>query len=181
MPVSWPGQIGTVVDAVVRRSPRSVIDIGCGWGVYGAVIRAALPDVDMVGVEPWPAYRWDHRGGAPRRDRWWPYDEVAVAAWPPPPCFSGSWDVAIMVDVIEHMDAVTGSASVARALDVAPALVVATPHDPMRWPQDDHPNARERHVRRWAIDDVSFAASSAGGRVVEAYHLTESIVAVIER
>lgn len=180
MPVSWPGQMGTVVDAVTRRGARRVLDIGVGWGTYGALVRAALPDVELVGVEPWAAYQFDHRAG--RRDRWWAYDVVAPCGWPPPAGYvwGDRYDVALMVDVVEHMDEDVGVAAMVAALEVARALVVATPHDPMRWPQDDHPNPGERHVRRWSVDDV---ARMMVPRYVlaEAWHLAESIVLVLER
>lgn len=181
MPVSWHGQIGTVVDAVVRREPRRVLDIGVGWGTYGTLIRAAIPDVDLVGVEPWASYRWDHRASGQRVDRWWAYDEVAITRWPPE---GGHWfadvDVAVMVDVLEHMDVDMGVAAMRAALDVARALVIATPHDPMRWPQDDHPNPAERHVGRWTVDDI-VRLGAVGHPIREAHHLAESIVVVLER
>jgi hypothetical protein len=178
MPVSWPGQIGTVVDAVVRRSPASVLDIGVGWGVYGAVLRAALPAARIDGVESWAAYRWDRRCGG-RWDRWGAYDHVFPFAWPPASAGVGAYDVALMVDVIEHMGFREGRDAIDAAMSSARALVIATPHDPMRWPQDDHPNPRERHVGRWGAADIVFATRAAY-TVAEAHHLAESIVMVIE-
>jgi hypothetical protein len=85
--------------------------------------------------------------------------------------------VALMIDVIEHCDLELGLDMIGAALEHARALVVATPHDPMQWPQDDLPNPYERHVRRWPLDD--FCAGL--GVLAEAHYLAESIVVVLER
>ena len=180
-PVSWPGQIGVVVDAVVRRAPSSILDIGVGWGTYGSVLRAALPAAIIDGVEPWAAYRWDLRMPV-RRDRWGAYDDVAIGLWPEvdPPVASVDYDVALMVDVLEHMGTDHGVLAMAAAMGIARALVVATPHDPMRWPQDDLPNGHEAHRRRWSVDDIARPMVSRFA-IAEAWHLSESVVVVLER
>ena len=177
MPLSWHGQVGVILDAVVRRAPRSVLDIGCGYGAIAPYLRqygvewivgvdADLPDgAEAVGLEgysdlieaPWP-------GASQRLDTIDPLGK--------------GFDLALMIDVVEHAELALGLDMLAAALESARAVVVATPHDPMRWPQDDLPNPYEQHRRRWQLHDLTLVD---GGFIAEAHHLAESIVVVLER
>jgi hypothetical protein len=181
VPVSDHLQIGRVLELVLQREPRKVLDVGVGHGMYGALLRNYLPDAWIVGVEPELRYRWDDRLARPR-DRWAAYDLVHNVVWPAViPMPDGGFDVALMVDVIEHADSSDGRAMIRDALHAARALVLATPHDPMRWPQDDLPNPLERHVRRWPLWELADVCHELGVTLVAAERLSESIVVAVER
>lgn len=193
MPVSDHLQIGRVLECVLERSPRKVLDIGVGHGLYGALVRNYLPDAWIVGVEPELRYRFEPAHApidgvaaafvdAYGRDRWAPYDLVHNVQWPAViPMPEDGFDVALMVDVIEHADTSDGRAMIRDALHAARALVLATPHDPMRWPQDDLPNPLERHVKRWPLWELADVVDELELRLVSAERLVESIVVVVER
>jgi hypothetical protein len=148
------------------------------------MLRNYLPEAWIVGVEPHLEYRFAAArvGGHPERDRWAAYDLVHNVVWPAwIPMPEGGFDVALMIDVLEHADSSDGRAMIRDAMNAARALVVATPHDPMRWPQTDLPNPLERHVRRWPLWDIAEAAEQLELRLVGAEKLVESIVVVLER
>lgn len=175
MPLSWPGQIPTVLDCVLKRAPASILDVGVGFGAYGALLRQYLPDALLVGVEPFVAYRGKGRG----HNRWWAYDAVKTKPWPAAYlqlAVEGRalFDVALAVDVLEHVPYDEAPAFIEALLTVARAVVIATPHDPDQWPQTDQPNPLEAHVSRWPL------AAFRPYPVVEAHHLQESIVVVLE-
>lgn len=193
MPVSDHLQISRVLDQVLERAPGKVLDIGVGYGLYGMMLRNYLPDAWIVGVEPELRYRFEPARApldgvtaafvdAYGRDRWAAYDLVHNVVWPAViPMPDGGFDVALMIDVLEHADTSDGRAMIRDALHAARALVIATPHDPMRWPQDDLPNPLERHVRRWPLWDIAEVAEQLGVRLVGAEKLSEAIVVVLER
>jgi SAM-dependent methyltransferase len=200
VPVSDHLQIGRVLELVLQREPRKVLDVGVGHGMYGALLRNYLPDAWIVGVEPELRYRFEPGRPEPAeappfmsgpvsdvqegagRDRWAAYDLVHNVVWPAViPMPDGGFDVALMVDVIEHADSSDGRAMIRDALHAARALVLATPHDPMRWPQDDLPNPLERHVRRWPLWELADVCHELGVTLVAAERLSESIVVAVER
>lgn len=182
MPVSDHIQVSTVLELVLVREPRKVLDIGAGYGIYGSLVRNYVPDAWIVGVEPELRYRFDDSAAPRRRDRWAAYDLVHNVVWPTMiPMPDGGFDVALMIDVLEHADASDGAAMIRDAMHAARALVVATPHDPMRWPQDDLPNPLERHVKRWPLWEIAEVVEELGLRLVAAERTPESIVVAVER
>lgn len=182
MPTSDHHQIGTVLDCVIQREPRSVLDIGIGHGKYGALLREYLPNARIIGVEPWPDYQTASTGD------WHGYQHVWWGLWPDlaprvrEDSADHAYDVALMVDVIEHMDLLTGHKAIEQALRVARALVIATPHDPMGMVYVG-PNQYEQHRRRWTLNDFADVTEGIGAPpcLVDAHNLSESIVVVLEQ
>lgn len=180
MPLSDHRQLGTVLDAVLKREPQDILDIGIGHGLYGTALRQYLGEhVSIMGVEPFSDYQWT----ADHRDRWWAYDVVLRGEpWPivARHLSRPTFDIALLVDVLEHMDELTGQNAIRAALIHSRALVIATPHDPLRFPQDDLPNPLERHVRRWPLWEIAELAAAQGWALVEAERLADSVVVVLE-
>lgn len=57
MPSSRFGQIEVIIDAITKIGPKSVLDVGCGYGKYGFLIRESLncwkeynPEIDAIEV-----------------------------------------------------------------------------------------------------------------------------------
>ena len=40
MPTSQPYQLGAIMELVVRAQPKSVLDVGVGFGKYGYLVRS---------------------------------------------------------------------------------------------------------------------------------------------
>lgn len=156
MPSSLPVKIGPVLDVVLLLAPTSILDIGPGFGKYGVLCREYL-DVNYGGdrstyppprstridcVEACASYVSDlHR---------YVYDNVYVgdATDIVPTLGSHSYDLALLLDVIEHLRPEMGERLIRSVLEVARAVLVVTP---ARWsPQGAlYGNEFERHVSIW--------------------------------
>ncbi len=95
MPSSEHWQIPRVVDVIVREQPRSVLDVGAGWGKYGVLSREyANPNrVDAIDAnEPrYPVYDHVYRGDIVTIDTLLPNDGFR-------------YDLALFIDTIEHLE-----------------------------------------------------------------------------
>ena len=54
---SNPMQISFVLDAILQLNPSSVLDIGCGSGKYGVLLREYLPKARIDGIEGFASLR----------------------------------------------------------------------------------------------------------------------------
>jgi 2-polyprenyl-3-methyl-5-hydroxy-6-metoxy-1,4-benzoquinol methylase len=133
MPIGSSMVIPYVVEQLSPR-PASVLDLGIGFGMNGALVRQYCdlgygwrdrPDrVRLIGVEGFEAYR---------NPTWELYDHVHVCDIARFVDFSvtpGSFDVVLMTDVIEHFEIAAGQSllkACARLLTPRGRLVVSTP------------------------------------------------------
>jgi hypothetical protein len=95
MPTSEHWQIPRVVDAIRSLGPRTVLDVGAGYGKYGVLAREyASPDrVDAVDAHP-PRY--------PVYDHVWRGDIRALETLLP--ADTPVYDLALFIDTIEHLE-----------------------------------------------------------------------------
>lgn len=111
------------MDVILARQPRSVLDIGCGWGKYGFLLREYLDQwerqVTIDAVEGFPGYL--DRSPAHKI-----YDEIHEGGFPDVEV-PGHFDLVLMIDVLEHFTPDDGAAAVARALELGDAVVICTP------------------------------------------------------
>ena len=117
-----------------RRDRRlRVLDIACGWGRYGALIRDSWPWAHITGVDARPErLRW--------RDA---YDRVLHCELPClPSC--GPFEMVLMLDVIEHLTPTLGAQALAAARLQGP-VILATPNGFME--QDGE--KFDRHLCGW--------------------------------
>lgn len=126
-----------------------VLDVGAGDGTRRERIRAKLPGVAYVSVDPDPEARADHA-------------TVAEA--------QGPFDVGILFEVLEHLRPEVGIAvlgAVRGKLRAGGRVVVSVPstHTPGRFLRDC------THVTPWAHDELGAALELAGFRV-DALHRT---------
>lgn len=97
-----------IVDAVLDRSPRSVLDLGCG---EGWLVRAlAANDVSVIGIDAIPALVEQARLAGGGDFRVASYEELASAP-------------GICVDAVVCNFSLLGDASVAHLFDILPALL----------------------------------------------------------
>jgi len=158
MPTSHWLQLNEVLSVIMAARPRSMLDIGIGFGKYGFLAREYLELWDgrnqyidwkhrIDGIEIFEEYK------TPVYD--YIYNNVyygnAVNILPD---IKYIYDLIIMIDVIEHFDAVEGR----KMLDICNArgrnLLVVTPHNPSAQGavfDNDH----EKHKSRWTAEDIS--------------------------
>jgi 2-polyprenyl-3-methyl-5-hydroxy-6-metoxy-1,4-benzoquinol methylase len=175
MPSSSPALLTPIVWQIMKLRPTSVLDVGCGWGKWGALCREYLDwwgpgatgvrrtRIDAVEIHA-PYIGALHR--AIYDEVWFPVDAVDFleaapeTVTPRPP---DSWDLILCVDMIEHLDEARGRRLVAAAVKRTRSLLISTPMAPS--PQGAaFGNEHERHVSRWRPADFEpFGAVSGIG------------------
>jgi SAM-dependent methyltransferase len=150
MPTSYPHNISKLLGLVIAESPRSALDIGTGYGKWGFLLREYLDDFrwahQIDGIEAWPDYV--SRSSARRY-----YDHLALGVFPDARSELGpDYDLALMIDVLEHYEPDQGHNALDVALSLAPVVLISTPHD---YPQGDvNGNPFERHRSEWRPEDI---------------------------
>lgn len=111
-------QIPHVVSVLKTEDPASVLDVGCGWGKFGVLAReyAFAKRVDGIDIAP-PRYAvYDHSYvGDIRRV------EQALPEGTP------RYDLALFIEVIEHLEKPDAYAVLAQLLRIAKRVLVTTP------------------------------------------------------
>jgi SAM-dependent methyltransferase len=118
VPTSEHWQIPFVVDAIARAQPRRVLDLGAGYGKYGLLAReyAPIERVDAVDVTAprYPVYDHVYLGDLRQLDRVLPDD-------------ARDYDLALFIDVIEHLTRDDALAVLARLMLRARKVLITTP------------------------------------------------------
>ncbi|PDO11638.1 MAG: hypothetical protein BLM47_00480 [Candidatus Reconcilbacillus cellulovorans] len=156
MPTSYVQAIPSVVDAVLRAAPSSVLDVGVGFGKYGLLLREATdvaagryrPDewrLRIDGIEIFAPYRTPVHDYAYNRVYYGDMFEVLERL--------PVYDVVLLIDVLEHVPKEDGRRLIDKLLSRAgKKLIVSTPLYPA--PQGDYRgNVHETHRSRWTLVD----------------------------
>lgn len=156
MPTSFPANREPIVKIVKELNPKRILDIGIGWGVYGSMLRVALPDAVIDGVEV-----WDYE-----TEMWKSYNHiyrVDLTDFDYP-----KYDVYLIIDVIEHLT----KEDARKLLDkLTGKIMISTPRD---YPQDNQDNPFENHISKWVIEDFK------NYKLVD-YSNKESIIVLINK
>jgi 2-polyprenyl-3-methyl-5-hydroxy-6-metoxy-1,4-benzoquinol methylase len=100
MPISSFATIPDIVNEVIHKRPKKILDLGIGNGMYGALVRNYFADIEIVGIEGWDGYRCNN---------WLNYNKVIIGVMPKVlNRITDTYDVIIMADVIEHFDTEQG-------------------------------------------------------------------------
>ena len=135
------GELGRIVRAIDRCV---VVDLGCGRGFYGMVIRQNFGNVKLIGVDIWPPYLEEARGR---------YDELVRADIRDYVKQMGFVDVALMMDVIEHFEKEEGLRLLGELRRRAGHIFVSTPLFP--YPQGPlEGNPYEEHKSYWSREEM---------------------------
>ncbi len=176
MGVSDASNLPFVATELQRLNPKSILDVGVGFGKWGVVAREYLEawhgrfhredwQVRIEGIEIFEDYRnpvWDAV-----------YDKIHIGDALTLLETLGHFDVAIICDVIEHIEKPPGRELVQRLLKSCDTVILTTPL--AFWPQqEEHGNAHEKHVSLWQPEDFQ----EFNGRIVE---LGATFAAVISR
>lgn len=182
MPTSYPCNIPLVVRLMEAIDPRSVLDVGPGYGKYGFLFRERVDDFrwerTIDGFEPFPDYM-NRSAARYLYDRWFlggfPVCTAGTSArrrvgetngfiaWEP--IFRGggvldedgllvaSYDLVLMVDVLEHYEDEAGEEALEVALKLAPKVLISTP---VGYPQGpSHGNVHETHRSDWPAHRIA--------------------------
>lgn len=133
MPTSVHYQISTIIEMIVALKPSSVLDIGAGTGKYGLLMREYLElwgnnghldklswrcRIDAIeAFEPYisPVHEYVY-------DRIYVDDATTVIEE-----ISHKYDLAILIDVLEHIDKDRGRHFIKALRDKADAVIVSLP------------------------------------------------------
>jgi hypothetical protein len=136
-----------VTQAVLRLEPRRILDLGMGTGKFGFLLREqhdlakGRRELWITGVEGYEAYVGDHQRLV--------YDEITIDDIVH---FVGGYegepfDVALLLDVIEHFEPYEAVDLMRRVLAIAAAAVIATPS--YFYAQEIARNPLETHRSWW--------------------------------
>jgi predicted TPR repeat methyltransferase len=159
MPVSSSVHISDCLDHIIRLNPASVLDIGCGFGLWGFLCREYLdvwqervqPEqwrVRIDGVELWEPYIQAHQRVL--------YNNIIIGDVCEVIDSLDRYDLIIAGDVIEHLDKDLGESVIERLYDKARlALLVNIPLTGNWDHPENHGNAGELHRSAWSAADFA--------------------------
>ena len=78
------------------QTARSLLDVGCGSGAFGRLLRTRRPDMELWAIEPDPVSARAAEDG---------FDRVVQGEFPNAQIPNGKFDVVLCADVLEHMTA----------------------------------------------------------------------------
>jgi 2-polyprenyl-3-methyl-5-hydroxy-6-metoxy-1,4-benzoquinol methylase len=145
--VTWmPFWYSWVLRAVPLES-RSIIDLGCGRGIMGALCRIYREPQRLVGVDIFEPYlEFCRKLGL--------YDELVM--WDlqkiPLPFAEREFDVCICTEVLEHLPKLKGEELLDEMERIASQIIVTTPNLFFVQPEYDG-NPWQKHVSRWSVRD----------------------------
>lgn len=147
MPSSFVDSIPPIMKLLIERDYKRIIDVGPGWGKYGLMCREYLQPELLNAVEVRP-------GLMPTQKII--YDNVIVNdARHLNEDYWAMYDVALMIDMIEHLTLAQGQELLARVLSTGCHVLVSTPKV---WEeQHGDKNPYEEHKSLWSWDDFPAA------------------------
>jgi len=184
MPISRPDSIPLVGEIIWGKNPKTILDIGVGFGLWGVLFRA-WTDIRMSELEPARYNKWKTiiDGIEIHPDYvnkcWEIYDSVMVGdAIKLLEVMSRKYDHIHMGDVIEHMDKTPGKELLCLAaahLTPGGSITVVTPNG-YRSQGPVLGNVHERHQCGWTADDFK----EAGATHVWITHANDLLVAAFQ-
>jgi hypothetical protein len=146
MPSSAIENVPPIANEIHRLQPKSIVDLGIGFGLYGAVTRQILDGIwgrcrseqwqaNIIGVEIWEAYR---------NPCWQTYNAVSIGDYRTFPV--RGWDLVLMIDSLEHLEPEEGRCFLAGLVERNKHIIVSVPNGPMPQADPVYGNAYERHL-----------------------------------
>ena len=158
--MTWPHPFLDIFLHLVPLEVKNVLDIGCGRGIVGALIRIYREPDKIVGVDAFEPYiSFCRKTGQ--------YTEllnldVRTASLP----FSNDeFDLGTALEVIEHMPRADGARLLDELERVSKLVVVSTPNRFFRQGSYDE-NPFQQHRARWTVNDFvqrGYSVYGAGG------------------
>jgi len=159
MPVSTGVLISSALTEIVRLAPRSVLDAGCGFGLWGFLSRLYLDvfpgrryredwQVRIEGIEVFPKYIMPHQKFL--------YDEIHIGKIEEIVDRLDAFDLYIFGDVLEHLEKDVGI----RVLEIArrkatKGVLINIPLGDGWCREAPDENVYEAHLSAWELDDFA--------------------------
>lgn len=148
MPSSFVDSIPPIMKLLIERDYKRILDVGPGWGKYGLMCREYLNPELLNAVEVKP-------GLLPTQKII--YDNVIVSdARHLNKDYWAMYDIALMIDMIEHMTLNQGQELLERILSTGCHVLVSTPKVWEEQHADNNPY--EEHKSLWTWEDFPAAA-----------------------
>lgn len=154
MPTSYHRQISPIMEAVIALDPQSVLDVGVGFGKYGVLCREYLELWDgredyhkflrrIDGIEAFEDYLTPLHGHI--------YNHVYIGtAQTVLPTLKTSYDLVLLIDVLEHFTEKEGRQFVKQVLAKHRGILIATPRHVEHQGHAFH-NEHEEHISQWTL------------------------------
>jgi hypothetical protein len=160
MASSWYAQIPTILTLMRELRPRSVVDVGKGLGKYGLLLHEYYGINDQIAPDPMRTlaeqsqltldavesernFLWPHIAQLYRRVYVGRVEEIYRELW--------TYDVVLMIDVIEHIEKQTALRVLTHFIDSQSIVVVSSPVDFFQ--QENFGSPDEQHVSHWSRRD----------------------------
>lgn len=152
MPTSHPMQINEILDAVLMVNPKSILDIGVGYGKYGFLCREFLDTMKhddnygkrthiIEGIEVFPKYL------TPVHD--YIYDKIHIGnAKDVLPKLDKKYDMILLIDVLEHFTYEDGIIILNECKRHCDYIIISVPKD-IGNQGTVHGNKHETHHFQW--------------------------------
>lgn len=158
MPVSDMYNVPSILEEVSRLNPKGVLDLGVGFGKYGALCREVLDAVHgRVSLKTWEALICGIEGfGDYRNPLWDVYNSVTVAKFEDEYTKIKNWPLILMIDSLEHLPKPDALIILQHLVTHNKHVIVSVPVG--NWPQGAvFGNELERHQSVWN-DHTDFSA-----------------------
>lgn len=168
MPLNRGSHISAVIEEVKHLNPSSILDVGVGWGLMGAIFRA-YTDIRLSELKPDRYNRFEtvidgiEIFSAYQNALWTAiYNVVMIGEANSVLRGMGKYDLIYVGDVIEHMDKEIGHQFIKNCLEHGRHILIATP-SPAPHQGELLGNKFETHLSSWdQIDFVEYPGQLVG-------------------
>jgi 2-polyprenyl-3-methyl-5-hydroxy-6-metoxy-1,4-benzoquinol methylase len=108
----------------IPDSARALLDVGCGSGAFGRLLRSRRSDMELWAVEPDPASAQAAERG---------FDHVIRGIFPDERLPEATFDVVLCADVLEHMTEPEGALRAAVSVLARGGIMVASIPNVRHW------------------------------------------------
>ncbi len=161
MPSSYIENIPPIMKCIERMAPKSVLDVGTGFGKMAFLIRERVDsftwEMTIDGVEVWPEYL--ERMAKDNGTIWSPYDRLYFQDFNEVTT-SSCYDVVLMIDVLEHFTFHDGLDALKKACLMSKAVLISTPQGYLQGAVGG--NEYETHRSEWTESTLRQYCSDRG-------------------
>ncbi len=146
--VTWTHTFLDVFLHHVPKNVRSVVDVGCGRGIVGSLLRIYREPDRIVGIDLFEPYldfcrKLGVYDGLTRHDL-----ETASL-----PFKDKEFDLSVALEVIEHLPKQSGRTLMGELERISEMVIVSTPN--RYFHQDPYDgNSLQKHLSRWTVQDL---------------------------
>jgi len=133
----------------IPKNVDSLVDVGCGRGIVGAMTRIYRNPKRLVGIDVFPDY-------VDFCKKYMMYDELFLLdlRQTPLPFQNHEFDVATCIETIEHLPKIHGEKLLEELHRVADTIIVSTPSSLFKQPKRHvERNSFQAHVSHWTVED----------------------------